>query len=175
MYFFTVVTACRRPILTTDLGRACLHEALAEVKGTQRFDIVAIVLLPDHLHTIWALPKGDDDFSSRWADVKSIFTKKYVAGGGVEVPISESRRRKGERGIWQRRYWEHCIRDDDDLKRYADYLHYNPVKHGLVMRVRDWPWSSFTRFVDLGECLPDWGERVLIDHDRALFGDDEFA
>ena len=174
-YFFTVITASRRPILTTEFGRVCLHQSLADVKAEQPFEIVAIVLLPDHLHTIWTLPEGDDNYSSRWADVKSTFTKKYLAAGGVEAPISESRRRKGERGIWQRRFWEHCIRDDDDLKRCVDYVHYNPVKHGLVLRVRDWPWSSFARFVDLGEYPPDWGQRIRIEHDRPIFGDEEFA
>ena len=173
-YFFTAVTASRRPILTPDLGRRCLHEALAEVQAATPFEIFAIVLLPDHVHSIWNLPIGDDDFSSRWAQVKSTFTKKYLAGGGVEAPISASRRMKGDRGVWQRRFWEHLIRDNDDLKRCVDYLHYNPVKHGLVSRVRDWSWSSFQRFVALGEYTQNWGEGVVIAHDSRLFGDEQF-
>src|SRR5262249_444350 len=174
-FFFTVVTAARRPILTTELGRQSLHEAFAEVKKDKPFELFAIVLLPYHLHCIWNLAKGDADFSSRWADVKSTFTKKYLARGGDEAPISESRRKKGERGIWQRRFWEHFVRNEDDLKRCVDYLHFNPVKHGLVRRVKDWPWSSFKRFVRLGEYTADWGIGVEIAHLADLFGDEEFA
>jgi putative transposase len=103
-YYFTAVTASRRPILTTELGRNSLREALREVQGEKPFELFAIVLLPDHLHCIWNLPPGDDDFSSRWADVKTAFTKKHLAGGGGEAPISASRRKKGERGVWQRRF-----------------------------------------------------------------------
>jgi putative transposase len=174
-FFFTVVTAGRRPILTTELGRASLREALAEIQAERPFEIFAIVLLPDHLHAIWTLPPGDDDFSSRWGAAKASFTKKYLASGGVEAPISDSRRKKRERGVWQRRFWEHFVRHEDDLKRCLDYLHYNPVKHGLVERVRDWPWSSFQRFVKLGEYPENWGEGVKIPHTPHLFGDEEFA
>ena len=174
-FFFTAVTASRRPILTTDLGRKSFHEALDEVRAEKPFELFAIVLLPDHLHCIWNLPVGDLDFSSRWADVKAAFTKKHLAGGGAEAPISASRRKKGERGVWQRRFWEHFVRDEDDLKRCVDYLHYNPVKHGLVRNVKDWPWSSFHRYVALGEYAENWGSAMQIPHDPALFGDEEFV
>ena len=107
--------------------------------------------------------------------MKPAFTKKHLAGGGGEVTVSTSRRKKGERGVWQRRFWEHCIRDEDDLKRCVDYIHFNPVKHGLVQRVRDWPWSSFYRFVQLGEYTENWGDGVVMYHDRDVFGDEEFA
>ena len=140
-FFFTVVTADRRPILTTDLGRQCLHQAFDEVKAETPFEIFAMVLLPDHMHSVWTLPPGDDDFSSRWAKVKTAFTKKYLANGGTEAPISASRRKKGERGIWQRRFWEHFVRNEDDLKRCVDYIHVNPLKHGYVTSVKDWQWS----------------------------------
>ena len=106
-FFFTVVTELRRPILTTDLGRQCLHEALDEVRVEKPFEIFATVLLPDHIHILWNLPAGDSDYSSRWGDVKTAFTKRFLERGGLESPISESRRKKGERGIWQRRFWEH--------------------------------------------------------------------
>jgi putative transposase len=174
-FFFTAITAARRPILTTPLGRASLRKAFADTKADYPVDVFAIVLLRDHIHCIWNLPPGDDDFSSRWAALKTSFTKGYSAGGGDEAPISESRQRKGERGIWQRRFWEHYIRNDDDLKRCADYLHYNPVKHGLVKCVKDWPCSSFHRFVALGEYPENWGSDAVIASDRELFGDEEFG
>jgi putative transposase len=157
------------------LGRHSLHAAFNEVKADQPFQVLAVVLLPDHLHCIWNLPAGDDDFSSRWANVKRSFTKKFLDAGGTEAPISDSRQRKGERGVWQRRFWEHFIRNEDDLKRCLDYLHYNPVKHGLVSSVKDWQWSSFHRFVRLGEYPENWGTGVRIVHDPNLFGDEEFT
>src|SRR5262249_39824596 len=98
-YFFTVVTADRRPILTTDLGRAALRESFAEVRAEKPFEVLAIVLLPDHLHCIWNLPALDADFSSRWADIKTAFTKRFLTGGGAEAAISKSRHNKGERGV----------------------------------------------------------------------------
>src|SRR5262245_53239766 len=100
-YFFTVVTHQRRPFLTTDLARECLHEAIATIRGDFPFDAVATVLLPDHLHTIWTLPEGDDRFSVRWARIKESFTEDYLHRGGKEGAVSSSRRRKRERGIWQ--------------------------------------------------------------------------
>jgi len=160
-YFFTIVTADRRPILTSELGRSSLRHAFQTILDKKTFDLIAIVLLPDHLHCIWQLPNGDDDYSSRWADLKSQFTDTFLKGGGTEAPISESRRKKGERGIWQRRFWEHTIRDDDDFKRCLDYGHWNPVKHGYVQQVKDWPWSSFHRWVRLGEYELDWGNVSL--------------
>ena len=174
-YYFTVVTAGRRPILTTDLGRQCLHEALEEVKAEKPFEIFATVLLPDHLHSVWNLPAGDADFSSRWGDVKTAFTKKYLSNGGEEIPISKSRRAKGERGIWQRRFWEHFVRNDDDLKRCVDYIHGNPLKHGYVSTVKDWRWSSFQRFVQAGEYSENWGTNIEIAFDPDLFGDEAYA
>jgi putative transposase len=174
-YFFTVVTADRRPILTTDLGRRCLREAFAEVRQGRPFDVFAIVLLPEHLHCVWALPPGDDDFSNRWADVKAEFTRRFLAGGGTEAPISDSRRKKGERGVWQRRFWERFVRDENELKRCVDYIHINPLKHGLVQRVWDWEWSTFRRFVAEGEYTEAWGTGIEIAHDRMVFGGDAFA
>jgi REP-associated tyrosine transposase len=173
-YFFTVVTAARRPILTTELRRRCLREAIEEVMAEKPFTQLALVLLPDHLHAVWVLPPGDDDFSSRWADLKIAFTKKYLAGGGTEAAVSASRRKKRERGVWQRRFWEHLIRDADELKRCVDYIHHNPLKHGLVNRVMDWPWSTFHRFLEQGEYPDNWGVNVEIAHDPNVFGPDEF-
>ena len=156
-YFFTLVTCNRRPILCSDLARACLHEAIATVQRDWPFALVAIVLLPDHLHTVWTLPRGDVRYPIRWKRIKEEFTRQYLKAGGEEVPPGRSRVRHAERGIWQRRYWEHTIEDEDDLKRCVDYAHWNPKKHRYVANVRDWPWSSFHRFVTMGEYTPDWG------------------
>jgi len=156
-YFFTVVTHDRRALLTTELGRQCLHAAIQYVRGNRPFAMVAIVLLPDHLHAVWTLPTNDHDYSARWRRIKGRFTRDYLAGGGNEGGVSSSRAARGERAVWQRRFWEHVCRDEDDVKRCVDYIHWNPVKHGLVPRVRDYPWSSFGRFVRLGEYVPDWG------------------
>ncbi len=170
-YFFTVVTEQRRPFLTTDLGRECLREAFHAVQQVLPFEVFAIVLLPDHFHCIWNLPGNDDDFSTRLKELKAEFTKPFLAAGGPEAVISVSRQAKGERGIWQRRFWEHLIENDDDLKACLDYLHYNPVKHGHVSAVRDWPWSTFHRFVKVGEYPDSWGLANNGNHDTRLFGD----
>src|SRR5262245_27259228 len=156
-YFFTVVTHRRRPILTTPRGRLCLRGAMEEQRKSRPFEQFAVVLLPDHLHAIWTLPDGDSDYSTRWKQIKAKFTEQWLARGGDEGERSQWRQRRGERGIWQRRFWEHLCRDTDDLKRFLDYLHWTPVKHGLVSRVRDWPWCTFRKFVELGEYDIDWG------------------
>ena len=156
-YFFTVATAQRRAILTTDLGRECLHEALKDVHRRSPFDLVAIVLLPDHLHAVWTLPPGDVEYPTRWRQIKEQFTRSYLGRGGTEITRSNSRISKGERGIWQRRFWEHTVRDENDLRRCVNYLHWNPRKHNLAQRVQDWPWSGFHRFVELGEYDLLWG------------------
>jgi putative transposase len=156
-YFFTVVTANRRPILCDQSARRCLHDAIETVRKRRPIGLAAIVLLPDHIHTIWTLPTGDAAYPMRWKRVKEEFTAVYLANGGVETPRSPSQLRQGERGVWQRRYWEHLVRDEDDLKRCVDYVHWNPKKHGHVTNVRDWQWSSFHRYVGLGEYADDWG------------------
>jgi putative transposase len=156
-YFFTLVTDGRRPLLTSALARRSLRNAIRSVRQRRPFQIDAIVLLPEHLHAIWTLPPGDFDYATRWQLVKRHFTKSYLAAGGEENFRSASRESKSERGVWQRRYFEHTCRDESDLKRCADYLHINPLKHGVVSRVIDWPWSSFHRYVRLGEYDPSWG------------------
>jgi putative transposase len=113
-------------------------------------------LLPDHLHMIWRLPPGDADFSTRWSVIKRSFTRGWLASGGAEGSISDSRRRNRRRGVWQRRFWERCMRDPDDLNRHIDYVHYNPVKHGLVRCPHAWEWSSFHRWVRDGYYEPHW-------------------
>jgi putative transposase len=150
-YFFTVNLAERRLSLLTD-HIALLRGAFRYARLRHPFTIDGIVILPDHLHAIWTLPKGDDDFSLRWRLIKSAFSRGLPAG----ERISASRLRKGERGLWQRRYWEHTIRDDGDFARHMDYVHFNPVKHGYVARIVDWPHSSFHRLVRLGVYPTDW-------------------
>jgi len=122
---------------------------------------VGLVVLPDHLHAIWRLPQGDLDYSRRWRLIKSRFSIGIPSGEWV----SGSRARKGERGIWQRRFWEHTIRDEDDLRRHLDYVHYNPVKHGLVQCAADWSHSTFHEYVKRGKYSRDWGG-IAIDQEN---------
>ena len=156
-FFFTCVTHHRRPILTTDLGRECLHKAIVKVGTDHPFNLFAIVLLPDHCHTVWILPPGDDRYSLRWLRIKEEFTRHWIDRGGHESEQSLSRKKHRQRGVWQRRFWEHTVRDEADLQRCVDYIHWNPRKHQLVKRVSDWKWSSFHRFVEGGQYDRDWG------------------
>ena len=153
LYFFTVVTYDRQPILCTDDSRRMLREAIEETRRDHPFETVAWVLLPDHLHCIWKLPDGDGDFSTRWRLIKARFTRLYVAGDPRRVRAqhapnvipTDSHQRRLEHYVWQRRFWEHRIRDEGDLSRHIDYVHYNPVKHGLVEEAVDWPCSTVHR------------------------------
>jgi putative transposase len=159
-YFFTVVTYHRLPVLTTDLSRKLLRQAWVNVRERFPFTIDSICLLPDHIHSIWILPEEDADYSTRWKEIKRLFTKGYLAQIGPGEARNQSRLSRGEAAIWQRRFWEHTIRDEEDLNRHRDYIHYNPVKHGLVRSVSDWPWSSFHRLVKMGYYPSGWGEEV---------------
>jgi putative transposase len=150
-YFFTVNLAQRNQCLLTDHINI-LRNAFKTVKVLHPFIIDAIVVLPEHLHTLWTLPEGDKDFSLRWRQIKSAFSR----GLEKQEYISDSRLRKQERGLWQRRFWEHAIRDQDDLNQHIDYIHINPVKHGYVQKAVDWPYSSFHRYVQLGILPSDW-------------------
>ena len=117
----------------------------------------AIVLLPDHLHTIWTLPPGDVNFSGRWSIIKKEFTSKYLSSGGRDHDVSSGKQREHRRGIWQRRFWEHTIESESDFEIHFDYIHYNPVKHKLVDSPREWDHSSFHRWVREGVYPLDWG------------------
>jgi putative transposase len=154
-FFFTVNLAERRlRLLTQHIDE--LRNAFRQTRRRHPFTVDAMVVLPDHLHAVWTLPEGDADFATRWRLIKSAFSHSLPSG----ERISDSRAAKGERGIWQRRYWEHTIRDQNDFARHVDYVHINPVKHGLVPRVRDWPYSSFHRMVKLGIYPEDWAGDV---------------
>ncbi|TWT32192.1 Transposase IS200 like protein [Posidoniimonas corsicana] len=156
-FFFTIVTHHRRCFLTEPAARQILRNSFRLVRARFPFAVEAIVLLPDHLHCVMTLPAGDADFSTRWNQIKGGFTRGWLAAGGAEGPRSASRESKRERGVWQRRGYEHSCRDEEDLKRCIDYVHVNPLKHGLVDRVIDWPWSSFHRYVRAGEYSKYWG------------------
>lgn len=150
-YFFTVNLQERdNRWLVEHIGP--LRNAFRQACDARSFDLISAVILPDHLHCLWRLPPGDSDNATRWRHIKSTFTRT--------LPVDEYRtpRRvaKGERGIWQRRYWEHLIRDERDLATHVDYIHINPVKHGHVARVVDWPYSSFHRYVQRGDLPLDW-------------------
>lgn len=170
-YFFTVVTYKRRKFLTEDLARDCLRTAWRETQQAHHFDSVALCLLPDHLHCIWKLPEGDCDFSGRWSSIKASFTREYLSSDGQETIQGSSRSRKRERGIWQRRFWEHQIRDESDLQRHIDYIHYNPVKHGLVKDLGLWPWSSYHRHARDGVCLNRHWDDIQDGFDDLLVGE----
>ncbi len=155
-YFFTVVTYQRRPILTSTTARKLLHKAWEDTKGRFPFETIAVCLLPDHLHSIWKLPEGDSNYSIRWKEIKGLFTKSYLKEIGPGEERNASRIKRKEATIWQRRFWEHTIENGDDLVTHFDYIHFNPVKHGLVEHVVDWEWSSFHRYVKEGIYQDDW-------------------
>ena len=160
-YFFTVVTERRQPILTEEPIRRALRDGIVYVRDRYPFDIDAWVLLPDHLHTIWTLPEGDADFATRWRLIKTSVTK--ACGQLYTQPNLLTARRTAKKcgTLWQHRYWEHLLRDDADFKHHMDYLHFNPVKHGLVQRVCDWPFSSFHRWVKDGVYPLNWAGEIL--------------
>jgi putative transposase len=156
-YFFTVVTERRARLFSDDRARKLLGSVMRRCLARYPVDVVAIVLLPDHMHAIWTLPSGDRDYPLRWRWIKREFTRSWLAIGGVEVAVGPAQRNERRRGIWQRRFWEHSIRDEDDLEAHFDNIHFNPVKHGYVNSTRDWPWSSFHRWVRSGHYPLDWG------------------
>jgi putative transposase len=153
-YFFTVVTYQRQRILTHQDNIYRLRTAFKREVAKYPFTIEAIVILPDHLHCLWTLPPGDDDYSSRWGRIKRYFSTGCVNAG---KEISPSRLKKREKAIWQRRFWEHTILNEIDWQRHMDYIHYNQVKHGHVSAPIVWPHSSFKRCVQKGWYSEQWG------------------
>ena len=151
-WFFTVNLLERRgnDLLVREIDR--LRACVMTERLRRPFSILAWVVLPDHMHWLWRLPIGDADYATRWRRIKTDFSR----GLPVFERRSEIRVNRGERGIWQRRYWEHQIRDAEDLKQHVDYIHFNPVKHGWASRAVDWPHSSFSHFVERGAYTPDW-------------------
>ncbi|MFQ5428569.1 MAG: transposase [Thermodesulfobacteriota bacterium] len=164
IYFFTLTMSDRKSSLLVDEVEL-LRKSFKRVQQELPFNIDAIVILPEHLHCVWTLPLGDFDYSTRW--------KKIKAGFSRCLPKAEKRResqiKKGESGIWQRRFWEHTLRDEEDFLRHVEYIHYNPVKHGYVRSVREWPYSSFHRYVRDGRYPADWADYP--DNEAGCFGE----
>ncbi|MBB2898444.1 putative transposase [Pseudomonas sp. AS2.8] len=150
-FFFTVNLNDRSTTLLVDHIGA-LRQAIRQVKARHPFDILAMVVLPDHLHALWRLPEDDGDYPLRWSLIKAAFSRQLPPLETVQL----SRRLKRERGVWQRRYWEHRIRDEQDLQRHLDYIHFNPVKHGHARSAVEWPHSSIHRYVRAGVLPVDW-------------------
>ena len=149
-YFFTVVTYNRHPWLIEEASITRLRLAFRNEMKARPFDMDAIVVLPDHLHCIWRLPQEDHDFSERWRQIKRF----------VSIGLNSTVNARGEKALWQRRYWEHLLQDEQDWRNHMDYIHYNPVKHGHVSRPADWPHSSFQRAVKRGWYDAAWGEQA---------------
>jgi putative transposase len=155
VFFFTVTVADRSSgLLVRQIDR--LRRIYASVQKRYPFETIAICILPDHLHAVWELPPGDNNYPLRWNVIKAGFSR----GLDETTSPSSSKAARRERGLWQRRYWEHTIRNDTDLERHVDYVHFNPVRHGYVAQVRDWPYSSFHRYVERGILSADWGGAV---------------
>ena len=146
-FFFTVVTARRRPIFADEKAVEVLREAFLHVKAKRPFTVDAMVVLPDHLHCLWTLPSADSDFPTRWRLIKTRVTKHFAPAPN----------RWSSRSIWQSRFWEHAITDEEDYRQHVEYIHYNPVEHGYVRTPSEWPYSSFMRFVKKGTHSEDWG------------------
>lgn len=168
-WFFTVAAYRRNPVLTKDSVVSSLKQAIRQTKTQYPFEIVAWVLLPDHMHAIWTLPEGDADYLRRWSLIKR--RTSQAARDVISGPSSASMRQRQEIGLWQRRYWEHLIRDDADLHRHIDYIHYNPVKHGHATKVAEWPYSTFHRYVRAG--VYPFDRAASATEGAAIFGEPE--
>jgi len=156
-FFITQVTYRRESWLCSDIGRKAIREAIEKVRVKYPFSIDAFILLPDHFHGLWTLPPDDQDFSVRLRLIKTYVTKHYGQSLGVDRMISQSRQKRGEGNLWQRRFWEHLIRDEKDFALHCDYIHDNPVRHGLCDNPQDWQYSSIHRFIAQGVYSQDWG------------------
>ena len=158
-FFFTVVTANRRPIFASVEAVEVLRSAFRAVRSRYPFEVDAMVVMPDHIHCIWTLPPNDADFATRWRLIKTWFTKH--CDPALRNVVSDCAALIRPTALWQHRYWEHVLRDEEDYARHVDYIHFNPVKHGLVAAAKDWPYSSFLRHVEAGMYPPDWGQGVM--------------
>ncbi|SFB36792.1 putative transposase [Collimonas sp. OK607] len=155
-FFFTVVSYRRQPILCDDTFRNALRQSVEMVRAQRPFTIDAWVLLPDHLHCIWTLPEGDADFSTRWRLIKRAVSKTCRHAYHRSDWLNASKLSHRESTIWQRRFWEHQIRDEEDFSNHVDYIHVNPVRHGYVKHVVDWLYSTFHRYLKQGLVSADW-------------------
>lgn len=157
IYFFTVVTSKRLPLFSNDIAVSLLREAIQAEMARRPFRIDAMVILPDHIHTLWTLPFDDSDYSIRWRNIKRSFTY-MVKQSALTDPFNQ----KSKQVFWQRRFWEHRIRDEADFNHHVTYIHYNPVKHGLVLNPIDWKYSSIHRHIKLGILEPNWGAGNIV-------------
>ena len=162
-YFFTLNAADRQGRILVDHVKE-LGQSLRRVQARHPFKLDAIVVLPEHLHMLMTLPREDADFAARIMLIKQAFSRQIPAAG---EQCNRSRIRRGERGVWQRRYWEHLIRDDEDFVRHTDYIHFNPVKHGWVTHAADWPHSSIHRFIRRGLVDASWATVGAADQERS--------
>ena len=156
-FFFTLVVHERHSLFADPAAVALLGSVYRRCLMRWPFTVNAIVLLPDHLHAIWSLPRNDSEYSMRWGWIKKEFTSNWLEIGGQEWEVSSARKRERRRGIWQPRFWEHTLEDENDFERHFDYIHWNPVKHGYVHGAYEWPHSSFHRYVRLGVYDRRWG------------------
>ncbi|MBV1717411.1 MAG: transposase [Desulfarculus sp.] len=163
-YFLTLITHNRQTLFHNSQIIDLLRTAFRQVKEKHPFTIDAIVILPDHLHCLLTFPDGDANYAQWVRMIKGNFSRNLPSGS---APRAASRVAKGEKEVWQRRYWEHLIRDETDFERHVDYIHYNPVKHGLAAAPKDWPWSSFHNYVSRGVYPALWGADEVVS-----FGED---
>ena len=168
-FFITIVTYRRNPFLATLLARQILKKSWIATRRRLPCKVDALCILPDHLHCLVTLPDNDSNYSKRVQMFKGLFSIHYKKSGGCEGKKNDSRIKKGEASLWQRRFWEHMIRDEDDMQKHFDYIHYNPVKHGFVENPRDWSWSTFHKYVRLGYYPVDWCS--FLDDDNQHFGE----
>jgi len=161
-YFFTAVTFNRRKIFNTELNCNFFHQAVEKVCEKHPFEVIAYCICPDHIHMIWTLPQDNSDYPTRWRLIKSYFSRKL--NDPEDHALSQSRMSKGEKNIWQRRYWEHYIKDETDLKNYIEYIHYNPVKHHYAKSPISWKDSSFSDYVNEGLYDRNWGNNERMNY-----------
>lgn len=157
IYFFTLVTYKRRKIFCNADFLHVFKQSIKYIQHRYPFEILAWVQMPDHLHCIWQMPIDDANYSMRWSQIKRLTTQSCPQYHLSHDKLNASKIKRNEKGVWQRRFYEHEIRNEQDLKNHLDYLHYNPVKHGLVDNVGDWQYSSFHRLVGEGYYPADWG------------------
>jgi putative transposase len=170
-YFFTIVTHQRKQLFLHAKAPDLFLESLNHVNKFHPFSSLAYCILPDHIHLLWKMPVNDAEYSTRISEIKKKFSKYFIAEYGTSNFINQSQKNRGETGIWQRRFWEHYIRDEEDLERHINYIHYNPVKHGLVDQVNEWSASSFFDYVEQGYYTYDWGQGGLQKTDSHSFGE----
>jgi putative transposase len=170
-YFFTLVTYQRKPLFLQETAIELFLESLNHVRTYHPFSALAHCILPDHVHLLWEMPINDANYSVRIGEIKKRFSKRFITQFENPFLVTTTQKMRGETGIWQRRFWEHFIRDEEDLKQHIDYIHYNPVKHGLVNKANEWSASSFFDYVKAGYYNDDWGQGIPIEIKPNYFGE----